>query len=403
MDLSRWLSGPPGAAAVVRQRDDWVNALNGFALTLGERMARGGSYAFSPHNIASALALLAAGARGDTLDTLCSTLGITPDLNAVAKFGRDLRRVVPRGETPLVVGASVWHDRRLILVPEYLDLATGRFAARVTPVDFERADETADAVNAWIVDLTRGNITNLVSAQDITRDMVAILCTGMFFKGAWKTKFDAALTTPGVFHGINGDVDVSMMNGTIDTMGCDTPLFQAVALHYGQGERDLVVVLPQPAVALERVREVLSSPSSLEHEFAQAEPRRVALSLPRYGLETREEMIPHLEALGLGEISPGADFSGMSEVAFGVSQIRHALRIQVDEEGTVAAAATFVSKVLGGPRRLEYRPMTMRVDRPFLFLLRDCGSGAILFCGQILGEKAVLFSKAAAARVPPAG
>jgi serpin B len=91
----------------------------------------------------------------------------------------------------------------------------------------------------------------------------------------------------------------------------------------------------------------------------------------------------------------------MSEVAFGVSQLRHALRIQVDEEGTVAAAATYGGLVLGGPRRLEYRPMTMRVDRPFLFLLRDCGSGAILFCGQILGKKEDLFSRVTAARVSP--
>ena len=141
------------------------------------------------------------------------------------------------------------------------------------------------------------------------------------FQGTWKTKFDVALTTPGVFQGINGDIDVSMMNGTVDTVGCDTPLFQAAALHYGHGEIDLVIVLPQPAITLERVRKVLSSPSSLEHEFAQAEPRRVAISLPRYGRFA----------------------------------IRHALRIRVDEEGTVAAAGTFISKVLGGPRRLEYR------------------------------------------------
>ena len=405
MDLSRWLSGPPVAVPPARLREDWVNSLNGFALALGARMARDRSYAVSPHNIASALALLAAGARGDTLDRLCRTLGIAADVDAVAKFGRALRRVVPRGEaSPLVVGASVWHDRRLILVPEYVELATGKFAARVSPVDFGRAAETADDVNAWIVDLTRGNITNLISARDITPDMVAILCTGMFFKGTWKTKFDVALTTPGVFQGINGNIDVSMMNGTVDTVGCDTPLFQAAALHYGHGEIDLVIVLPQPAITLERVREVLSNPSSLEREFAKAEPRRVAISLPRYGLETREEMIAHLEALGLGDISgPGADFSGMSEVAFGVSKIRHALRIQVDEEGTVAAAATYAGLVLGGPRRLEYRPMTMRVDRPFLFLLRDCGSGAILFCGQILGERKDLFSRATPARPLPAG
>jgi serpin B len=206
MDLSRWLSGPPSAAPPARLREDWVNSLNGFALALAQRMARGGSYAVSPHNIASALALLAAGARGDTLEKLCRTLGIAAEVDAAPKFGKALRRVVPRGEaSPLVVGAGVWHDRRLTLMPEYVDLATSKFAARVSPVDFERADETADDVNAWIVDLTRGNITNLISARDITPDMVAILCTGMFFKGTWKTKFDVARTTPGVFHGINGD------------------------------------------------------------------------------------------------------------------------------------------------------------------------------------------------------
>jgi serpin B len=206
MDLSRWLSGPPSAAPPARLREDWVNSLNGFALALAQRMARGGSYAVSPHNIASALALLAAGARGDTLEKLCRTLGIAAEVDAAPKFGKALRRVVPRGEaSPLVVGAGVWHDRRLTLTPEYVDLATSKFAARVSPVDFGRPDETADDVNAWIVDLTRGNITNLISARDITPDMVAILCTGMFFKGTWKTKFDVARTTPGVFHGINGD------------------------------------------------------------------------------------------------------------------------------------------------------------------------------------------------------
>ena len=81
------------------------------------------------------------------------------------------------------------------------------------------------------------------------------------------------------------------MNGTVDTVGCDTPLFQAAALHYGHGEIDLVIVLPQPAITLERVREVLSSPSSLEHEFAKAEPRRVAISLSanRTGNQGRDD------------------------------------------------------------------------------------------------------------------
>ena len=369
----------------------WADSLNSFTLALAGQLADSESFIISPHNIASALVLLAAGAQGPTLEALCRTLNITATHEDVIRFGVVLRSIVSRGRNPsVVVGASVWHAERLALTPAYLDLATAQLAARITAVNFGRPGEAAAAVNAWVAELTQNNISEVITPDAITPDSLMVLCTAMYFRGVWKTKFDLARMTADTFHGNNGDIQVRMMNGVTDAMACETPLFQAVNLPYEGDHFDLVIVLPQPSVPLEHVRRALFQPLAFDREMADAEPRKVTLSLPRYELQTEEEMIPHLASLGLRHLSgQGADFGGMSEVPLWVSQIRHSSRIRVDEEGTVAAAATVVVMDLGAPT--EFRPMRMKVDRPFFFLLRERSSGAILFYGQVAGEKPVFY------------
>lgn len=369
----------------------WADSLNSFTLALAGQLADSESFIISPHNIASALVLLAAGAQGPTLEALCRTLNITATQEDVIRFGVVLRSIVSPGRNrSVVVGASVWHAEHVALTPAYLDLATTQLAARVTAINFGLPEEAAGTVNAWVAELTQNNISEVITPDAITPDLLMVLCTAMYFRGVWKTKFDPARTTADTFHGGSGDIPVQMMNGVIDTMACETPLFQAVNLPYEGDGFDLVIVLPQPSVPLERVRRALFEPLAFDREMAAAEPGEVTLALPRYELQTQEEMIPHLASLGLGALSgPAADFGGMSEVPLWVSQIRHFSRIRVDEEGTVAAAATVATMDLGAGR--ESRPMRMKVDRPFFFLLRERSSGAILFYGQVVGEPPVFF------------
>ena len=331
-----------------------------FAIEIYRRAAAaGGNVVFSPYSIAVALRMLLAGARGET----------------AAEMARLVPEVAPAAD--FVSANALWVDHGYPLRPEYARALSRGFDASLEAVDFSRRSEAAARINAWVSEVTRGKIANLVSPSALDALTRLVLTNAVYLKAKWRMPF--ADTRDEVFHaGPGRDVTVPMMalrgvrlNATRIGGG------RVFELPY-RGPLHMLVLLPDTVDGLAELE------TSLDPRTWTLTPRNASVFLPRFSATTQLELGPVLRAMGVRRVfdPSAADLSGISaEPGLSVSAAVHQARIDVDEEGTEAAAATAFA-VAGAAMRAE-RPELFRVDRPFLFLIRTAG-GEIVFIGRML-------------------
>jgi serpin B len=335
----------------------------GLALTGQLVGRRDGSVFVSPVSAHLALAMAAAGARGGTRQALLDVLGLrTGDL--ASQMSELLLRLESAGGGTVEIANSLWAPRELRLDPNYVATAERGFRAQARSLDFGSPAAAAE-INRWVAAATHGKIEALVAS--IPPAVVLYLVNATYFHGDWQTPFDATATREGRFAYTEG------------------PGWQAVALPYRESTLRMLVVLPAeplPAAAfapyLERAR--------LDEIVAGLVPgRRGELRLPRFRLDHDVQLAEALAAMGMAPaFSPGADFSGLSadcEDRCLISGVQQRTHLEVDEKGTVAAAATQVAVALSMAVTAER--FHMSVDRPFLLAIEDGATGTLLFVGVI--------------------
>lgn len=361
---------------------------NRFALTLHRRLAaEGGAVFFSPFSIHSALAMTAVGARGATFEQLQAALSL-PEREKLPAAG-DLARFYAAADRPyeLAVAAALWGQAGVAWEPDFVSTLDARFGA-----GFREADFAADAegergrINAWVGEKTRGRIGTLLppgAVNELTRLVVA---SAIAFKGNWAAQFSPAATADAPFRradGTEGPVPLMHRKGRERHFAGDG--FQVLALPYVGREVEMVVVLPRTPDGLPALEATLST-DALAGWLRDAEPVEVAIWLPRFRLDDGFDAVDVLEALGVVDLFvPGtADLSGMTDTEpLSVSRVIHKAFVEVNEEGTEAAAATAV--ISNAPAPPPPKPVEFRADRPFLFLVRDALRGTILFLGRYAG------------------
>lgn len=332
------------------------------------------------YSLATALALTMAGTAGDTRSKLASLLHV-PDVDSTtldsAANALDLILESRTGDgVDLHTANRIFVRPGLPLVPEFLDTATGSYGASVAEADFAGSgDLVADAVNEWVADQTDGFIDELVESFNPTT--VIALVNAVFLKAEWGVMFRDIGTVD--FQPHDGDMVAVPAFGHDDYLpqhsGGD---FSAVEMPYKGGNLSMVVVMPnniedfESSLDLERLDFIIDG---LREEG-------IHYALPKWAFEQSTDALALLEPLGLpvGE----ADFSAMFEggqTGYFIDQIDHKARIQADETGTTAAAATEVA-IAGshGP--------TVTINRPFFYLIRDRGSKTILFVGRVMNPLA---------------
>jgi serpin B len=367
-----------------------ANAENGFALALLPRLAGKGNVVFSPYSIDAALTMAAAGARGATAAQLDRVLGASDTSAAVADAGA-LRRAMTaavgsgQGAPTLDVANALWTQTGLSLGAPFVATLTDDFGAPPQATDFSAAPQAAlAAINGWVSRHTAGIIPAVLSPGSITPATRFVLANAIYLKALWATQFDAAATRPGPFTTATGArVTVPFMSARAVTYPYATGHgWIAVDLPYRSSSLSLLAVLPvaQTLTSLER-----SLTAPLLAELARAlTPRSVDLLIPRFTLRTQTSLNAALEALGVrAAFLPSADFRGITTaVPLAIALVEHAAYLKLDEQGTVAAGAT----VIVGPTAVA-RPVspaiTIDLDHPFLVLLRDDRSGAVLFAGAV--------------------
>lgn len=350
-------------------------------LGLGLLGAGDGNRMVSPVGVAAVLAMLAEGGDSATRTAVAKLVG-AKDETALSGFGRTLKALAKGSGDPAVEVATanaVWLDTRTDLFPAFLRSVKERFAADVQQTSLGTPDGVA-RVNRWVADRTRGRIERLLETPPSKPSLIAL--NALYFDGKWALPFDPAATAPKPFAAPGGKVEVPTMalDGKIGYR--EDATVQAVELAYGAGRFRLVVALPKEAgadpAAWAAGRRAELAPVLLGQGFA---PRSGTLELPRLALSGEAELLEALKALGLEKAlaRPNA-FAGIALPPPTLGRVLQKTVLSLDEKGTQAAAAT---AAIAERAFVVEDKFTMRVDRPFLFALRDGQSGAVLMLGVV--------------------
>jgi serine protease inhibitor len=335
----------------------------------------------SPLSASMALGMTLNGASGQTHDDMRRVLGLAGMAEADINRGyQDLLALLDGldSRTEMTIANSIWGHATLPIEPAFTDAGRTYFDAEVSTLDFG-SPEALTTINDWVSRETGGRIPRLL--DQISHDEVMFLVNAIYFKGKWRNTFDPTNTQIGPFHAADGrDRAAHLMRQTEDLRYHETGQYQAVDLLYGNGAFAMTVLLPkaghEPAGILAQLDP--ESWSTLTGQFRETE---VILTLPRFRLEYGRELADDLTALGMGiAFGESADFSRIADVRserLYLTRVDQKTFVEVNEEGTEAAAATAVGVgVTSAPVSVE-----MRVDRPFVFAIRERLSGAVLFLG----------------------
>ncbi len=384
----------PAARATTADLEVLVGGNTAFAVDLYRVLAtEPGNLFCSPLSISTALAMTYAGARAETEIEMAATLhfGLPQERlhAAFAGLGDRLAGLEAEGDLTLRTANGLWLERSHPFLEPYLSLVKARYSAEFRAADFVGAAEAArQEINAWTEERTDGKIRELVPAGAVNPLTVLVLVNAIYFKAAWDDQFETAETDDTPFHMSRDRAEaVPMMHRTGTLAYGENELARLVELPYSGGGTSMVVVLPRSTDGLAKLEDALTA-GRLEEWISALKIRRVALSLPRFRVERGFLLNDALSSLGMRRAFGDADFSGM--VPGGgvfISEVLHKAFVDVNENGTEAAAATAVIMMRASAETPE-APVAFRADHPFLFLIRDRTTGSILFIGRVVDPTA---------------
>ncbi|HWG53608.1 MAG TPA: serpin family protein [Gemmatimonadaceae bacterium] len=363
-----------------------ISASNSFAFSLLRQLNHDtppdSNIFISPLSASMALGMTMNGAAGTTLDSMRAVLGYAgmpvSDIDESYKGLIDLLRGLD-SRVDFRIANSIWYRQDIPFNQSFLDAGKQFFDAEVAAVDFSDP-ATIGTINDWVNTSTAGRIPVLV--QSLPSTMAMYLANAIYFKGTWVEQFDTKRTAPFPFTKLDGStMTVQMMQVDDSVPAISTPAYQAVDLPYGGGAYAMLVVVPEPG---HRVDSLLASftPGDFHLLIAGLSVQKGKVLLPRFQLTWKDSLNHALTALGMGiAFGPDADFTNMSTALghrLAITSVDQSTFVKVDEEGTVAAAATGVGMgVTSGPTPL------LQADHPFFFAIHERLSGTILFVGKV--------------------
>ncbi|MFP5228244.1 MAG: serpin family protein [Acidobacteriota bacterium] len=395
-------SGPAWATKVATvsaaDQTEVTKGNHAFAVDLyGRLRAQPGNLFFSPESLSTAFAMADAGARGQTAAQMARVFHFTlPPERLHPAMGALLAGMnAPHPGYELRVADALWAEQDARFLPEYLNLMQDDYGAGLHRVDFKGQPEAVrGTINAWVERETNHRITNLIAPGVLTPLTRLVLTNAIYFKGTWRSPFDKAATQDGVFHlSRSQTATVPLMHRTGSGYRYyEGATFQELEMPYqagaGSNELAMVVLLPKEKDGLTKLEQQFT-PDAAQKWLGQLAPvSRVILTLPRFRMTQQFELSSTLAAMGMPQaFSRQADFSGMTgKPEFRISAAIHKAYIDVNEEGTEAAAATAIG-MRATAMRVEPEPVVFEADHPFLFMIRDRKTGAILFLGRVVDPR----------------
>ena len=371
-----------------------VDGNNAFALDLYQSLrSQDGNLILSPYSISLALAMTYAGARGETESQMMQALHFLPQdrehsaLNALdlklAQSGKSQNQ--DQQPLQLNIANALWAEQTYKFQQDYLDLIARDYGAGIQLADFIHQYEPARKdINQWVSDQTKNKIQNLLPQGTVNSDTRMVLVNAIYFKADWDTPFDPNSTSDSQFNLLDGSqTQVKMMYADLSGLPyVQGDGYQAIELPYSGDTAAMDVLVPdsgkfdsfEGALDSQKLNDILNS----------LQPNRVHLGIPKFTYSSEFGLSKPLESLGMKDaFDPNAaDFSGMTgQRDLSISDVVHKAFVAVDEKGTEAAAATGV--IMRATSAL-LPSVSLTIDRPFIFIIRDATSGQILFVGRVL-------------------
>ncbi|MBN2445560.1 MAG: serpin family protein [Phycisphaerae bacterium] len=370
------------------QQRDTVAGNTRFALDLyGKLRDQDGNLFFSPLSISAALAMTYAGARGETAQEMAQTLhfDVTGD-DLHAKMGRLLDRLksTDNAAWQLHIANALWPQAGYTFLDEFFDLVQQNYHAGLDSLDFAKATEEArKTINTWVEKHTAEKIKDLIPPGVLDAATTLVLTNAVYFKASWVREFDPNLTKDGPFTLANGEeITVPLMKQTGEFAYAEDSGVQVLELPYSGDTLSMVILLPKSHDGLSKLEAGLTT-TKLEGLLSELKHDEVHVLLPRFKATSMFSLEDALSALGMRRAFSGAaDFSGMTgRRDLFIGAVLHKAYVDVNEEGTEAAAATAV--IMKRSTAIPRPQPVFRADHPFMFLIRDKQTGSIMFMGRI--------------------
>ncbi len=377
-----------------------VTGNNAFVWDLYQKVAQPkGNLFYSPYSISLALAMTYAGARDATEQQMAGTMHYTLPQNRLHPAFNNLDlTLAQRGQGAkgkdgqgfrLNIANALWGQQGYQFLPGFLDLLAQNYGAGLRLLDFAQAPEDSRVtINKWVSDQTENKIKDLIAPGTLVPATRLVLTNAIYFNAAWADQFKPEQTQDGPFDLLDGSqVTVPMMHQTASFGYTEGDGYQAVELPYDKNELSMVILLPQ-ADKFQTFESTLDA-SHVATLVQNLKYKSVALTMSKFKFDSSFTLADALQALGMRDAFTygPANFSGMDGTRnLFIGQVIHKAFAAVDEQGTEAAAATAVIMTAGAAR--PEPPVTVTIDRPFVFLIRDIQTGAILFVGRVVNPKA---------------
>jgi serpin B len=375
--------------------DEFVADNNAFAMDLYHAVSgTGDNLIFSPYSVSLALAMTYAGAGGTTEQQMAAALHFTLPQDQLHAAFKSFEASLPQAGSEdtqsedqrfrLAIANALWGQSGYPFRQDYLDLVSRDYGSGLQLVDYVADPEAARLhINDWISQQTQDRIHDLLPPGSVDTATRLILTNAIYFKAAWQSQFEAVDTQDGPFHLLDGStVSVPMMMQTAQFGYAAGQGYQAVVLPY-EGDRMAMVILLPDEGQFTAFEQALSA-DQFDSVLGSVAWQQVSLSMPRFTYESKFGLKDALEGMGMTDaFTPGvADFSGMSDRNdLFISAVVHKAFVNVDESGTEAAAAT---GVIVGVTAAPMAPLEVAIDHPFIYMIVDQDTHAILFMGRVL-------------------
>ena len=345
-----------------------------------------GNLFISPLSVSMALGMTLNGADGETKSAMQKTLGFESlSEEEINSSYQSLISLLQSMDEKVVfqIANSIWSRLGFSVEPAFIDINQKYFGAAVRGLDFSSA-AAPGTINAWASENTAGKIDKIIDFID--PETMMFLINAIYFNGDWTYEFDKEKTREALFFVSESDqVSCDLMNQQNEFAYLSRSDVQAIDLPYGNGQFSMLVLLPQPEVSIDDVVQNLS-PQSINEILSDLAKAKGSLYLPKFKMRYDKSLNDVLASLGMAvAFSPlAADFTRINkDGGLYISNVTHYSYIDVDEQGTEASAVTVVEigkTSIGDPSA----GFVMRVDRPFLFLIRESHSNTVLFIGKIV-------------------
>jgi serpin B len=381
------------AAALPAADSRIMPAMNAFTTASYKQLTgRDGNLILSPFNIATALSMALAGARGRTAEEIQSVLHLHYDSTYDAALGALLANLTKDGNTggnELHTANGLWVQKGFAILPDFENTLTNNYHAPLTPLDFRANPEAARSqINRWTEEHTKEKIANLLPAGSLDSQTRLVLTSAIYFYGKWQAPFVPSRTQPAPFTLPTGATrQASFMNQTAHFGYTETPNAQVLEMRYAGTGIAFDVLLPKTLTGVADLEKSLTF-ENLTGWLGDLAARNVQVSLPKFRAESEFSLRKALSTMGMPTtFTDKADFSGIdAHRGLAISEVAHKAFVDVSEQGTEAAAATGIT-MHATAMRMREEAVVFRADHPFLFLIRDTRSGVVLFIGRLMNPR----------------